>query len=150
MKHHLLYAWYVLRHKWFVFDNCRQVGLWFPGIIHDWSKLLPDEWIPYANFFYTKKHDTEHAFDVAWLKHQHRNPHHWQHWILKNDDGTIVALEMPRRYALEMICDWIGAGRAIVGPASSTSEWYQKNKDRIVLHPKTREFVEFTLIVPTK
>lgn len=149
MKHHFLYGWYVIRHKWFVFDACRKVGLWFPGLVHDLSKLLPDEWITYANFFYTDRKERE-AFDVAWLKHQHRNPHHWQHWVLRNDDGTTVALEMPRRYALEMICDWMGAGRAIVGPTSDTSAWYQKNKDRIMLHAKTREFVEYTLIVPPK
>jgi hypothetical protein len=82
------------------------------------------------------------AFNVAWLHHQHRSPHHWQHWVLRNDDGSTVALEMPTRYALEMLCDWIGAGKAIMGRKANTPAWYVKNKDQILLHPATRDWVE--------
>lgn len=28
------------------------------------------------------------AFDLAWLKHQKRNPHHWQYWLLINDSSS--------------------------------------------------------------
>jgi hypothetical protein len=146
MKAHILYLWYVVRHKWFVGRMCFKMGIPLRGIIHDWSKFLPDEWGPYTEFFYTEKKN-RNAFDTAWLKHQHRNPHHWQHWILKNDDGSTLALEMPELCAREMLCDWYGAGRAIVGPGSSTVEWYRKNREKMVLHPKTREFVEYALIV---
>lgn len=28
-------------------------------------------------------------FNRAWLLHIHRNPHHWQHWVLINDDPEL-------------------------------------------------------------
>ena len=152
MKQHLRYGWYVLRHKWYVFGECCKRGIWLQGLIHDWSKLLPDEWIPYAQFFYGSKTtatDTpvrRAAFNVAWLHHQHRSPHHWQHWVLRNDDGTTVALEMPKRFATEMLCDWIGAGKAILGRKANTPAWYVKNKDQILLHPATRDWVEHLIL----
>jgi hypothetical protein len=50
---HWKYLKYVVRHKWYVFLACRQLGvpLW-QSIIHDWTKLLPCEWFPYVQFFY--------------------------------------------------------------------------------------------------
>jgi hypothetical protein len=84
MKPHLKYASYVARHKWFVLRAGLKVRapLW-RLIIHDWSKLTPAEWGPYVRSFYGKQGRTPEvraAFDAAWLHHQHRNPHHWQHW----------------------------------------------------------------------
>jgi Family of unknown function (DUF5662) len=149
MKKHLRYRWYVLRHKWYVFRECAKRGIWLQGLIHDWSKFLPEEWGPYAEFFYGSKiidSKAAAAFNVAWLHHQHRSPHHWQHWVLREDDGSTIALEMPRRFAVEMLCDWIGAGKAILGAKANTPAWYMKNKEQIVLHPKTRELVEHSLI----
>jgi Family of unknown function (DUF5662) len=113
---------------------------------------LPDEWLPYADFFYGSKITATNnaarraVFNVAWLHHQHRSPHHWQHWVLRNDDGSTVALEMPKRFAAEMLCDWIGAGKAIMGAKANTPAWYLKNKEQIMLHPATREWVENSLI----
>jgi hypothetical protein len=48
---------------------------------------------------------------------------------------------MPMKYAKEMLCDWRGAGRAINGK-DETREWYLKNKERIILHPNTRKWIE--------
>jgi hypothetical protein len=73
--------------------------------------------------------------------HQHRNPHHWQHWLLRTDRGDVLAIEMPRRYALEMVADWMGAGRAITG-RWECAEWYAKNREKIVLHENTRRLVD--------
>ena len=48
---------------------------------------------------------------------------------------------MPRRYALEMVADWMGAGRAITG-RWECAEWYAKNREKIVLHENTRRLVD--------
>jgi hypothetical protein len=45
-----------------------------------------------------------------------------------------------------MLCDWIGAGKAIMGANANTPMWYQNNKANIVLHPATRDWVEHSLI----
>jgi hypothetical protein len=152
---HLKYLRYVIVHKWFVMLACFRHGLYWQGIVHDWSKFLPDEWFPYVNTFYGPWKYSERpshvvaAFDRAWLKHQHRNPHHWQHWILREDSGAIKVLDMPRRYRLEMLCDWEGAGRAITGKKDVLS-WYLKNRDRIQLSPLTQKRVDYSLHISAK
>lgn len=89
MRRHIAYLKYVLRHKWFVLQAGRVIGvpLW-QLLIHDWSKFLPSEWFPYARTFYkpdgTKQYDNSTAFAHAWMLHQHRNPHHWQYWLNLN------------------------------------------------------------------
>lgn len=143
------YFSYVIKHKWYVFLECLKRGLIWQGIIHDWSKFLPDEFIPYAKFFYggDKRKDQFYTpdqgtdeFNYAWLKHQQRNPHHWQHWLLREDDGGDFPMKIPYKYAVEMYCDWLGAGR-MFGKLDS-KEWYEKNKEKIIIHPTTRKLVE--------
>lgn len=81
------------------------------------------------------------AFDRAWLHHQHANPHHWQHWVLREDDGGTKVLAMPDKFVREMVADWMGAGRAITG-RWEVAVWYAKNRDRILLHDDTRTLVD--------
>lgn len=163
MRAHLRYASYVARHKWFVFRAGLRTGapLW-RLLIHDWSKLTPAEWFPYVQQFYGRDdeyyrlawrigvpmraprghrlRDAE-AFDRAWLHHQHRSPHHWQHWVLRQDDGEVKVLRMPHKLVREMVADWMGAGRAITG-RWDVAGWYAENRDKIVLHPEARQQVE--------
>ena len=40
----------------------------------------------------------------------------------------------------EMIADWRGAGQAQGQP--DTQRWYLANKDKMQLHPETREWIE--------
>lgn len=163
MTAHLHYAGYVLRHKWFVFRAGLKTGApWWRLVIHDWSKLTPAEWFPYVQYFYG--HDDEYyreawrhnvfrrlpfghrlrdpqAFDAAWLHHQHRNPHHWQAWLLREDDGPTKVLRMPDDLTREMVADWMGAGRVITG-RWEVAEWYAANRHKITLHPDTEALVD--------
>jgi len=152
MNKHLKYLSYVLRHKYFVFIECCKVGLFWRGLVHDLSKFRPSEWFSYTEFFYGEygwkrgsdqrpPQEIDDAFDFAWLFHQHRNPHHWQFWIRKGDDGTIRVFPMPDKYRKEMLCDWKGAGKAITG-SNDSKNWYLANKDRMVLHEETRKWIE--------
>lgn len=142
MKAHLRYASYVARHKWFVFRAGLKTGapLW-RLLIHDWSKLTPAEWTPYVHQFYAKDRKRKGAFERAWLHHQHRNPHHWQHWLDVKWDGTLRPLPMPEKLVREMVADWMGAGRAITG-RWEVRDWYKANRDKIVLHASTRKLVD--------
>lgn len=85
MKKHFQYLWYLLRHKWFVFiaGLNLNVPLW-RLLVHDWTKFLPCEWLPYVDNFYGDKKDPD-AYDRAWNHHQKHNPHHWQYWLLTKD-----------------------------------------------------------------
>lgn len=157
MKEHWLYLKYVLRHKWYVFVACIKLGVpLHQAIIHDWTKFLPSEWLPYVRWFYgTQPFATRNdrplglnlpdssirecvkaSFDEAWNHHQKRNLHHWQYWLLTMDSGETIALEIPQRFMLEMVADWIGAGKALGNP--DTEGWFLTNKNRIRLHDSTR------------
>lgn len=142
-KAHLRYASYVARHKWFVFIAGRRTGapLW-RLLIHDWSKMSVAEWKPYVDSFYGPERTpaVRAAFDAAWLHHQHRNPHHWQHWVLSQDDGEIKKIEIPEALVREMVADWMGAGRVITG-YWDVHTWYLKNYGVIKLHSATRDLV---------
>ena len=148
---HARYAKYLVRHKWFVFQaGLRNEAPLWRLVIHDWSKLMPCEWFPYVEQFYgewrtrAEKYPTDDAihrrFDAAWLHHQHANPHHWQHWVLREDSGKTKLLRMPHHFVREMVSDWCGAGRAITGKWDVTS-WYEKNAANIQLHPDTERAV---------
>lgn len=151
MRSHTRYFWYVVRHKWFVFIECLKIGvpLW-GAIIHDWQKFTPAEWSPYVLSFYGPWKYKERpdwlidAFDRAWLHHQHCGPHHWQHWVLREDSGNLKLLEMPDRYRKEMLADWRGAGLAITGK-DNTLGWYMKEREKIQLHPRSRKWIEHEL-----
>lgn len=152
------YLWYVLRHKWFVLLEACKMGIPWLGIIHDLSKFRPDEFIPYARHFYGKDAkqwrdetgyykptDTgDFEFDYAWFLHQKRNKHHWQYWSQTIEYGEIEVYDIPEDYLKEMLADWRGAGRAQGKP--DTAAWYQKNKDKMILEPGTRLWIERNLL----
>lgn len=140
------YLKYILRHKWFVFVAGRKLGCSFWRLFwHDFSKFRPSEWLPYARTFYapdgSKRYVETPSFDKAWLLHIHRNPHHWQYWILRHDDGRETKIDIPRKFLREMVADWCGAGKAITGKWEVYS-WYFQNALKIKLACADRVFVE--------
>lgn len=142
---HARYLRYLARHKWHVFVAACRLGIPIRGLLHDLSKFRPSEWFPYVATFYGRDESAEanRNFAYAWLRHQNRNPHHWQYWILILDDGGTPEMAMPDPVRREMLADWIGAGKAQGQTApDATRVWYLKNRDRIILHPETRAWVE--------
>lgn len=89
------YLRYVLRHKWFVFQEGRKLRVPVLMLLfHDWTKFLPVEWSAYVRAFYAKDgsghYKPDPSFFAAWNHHQKRNRHHWQYWLLgldKPDNG---------------------------------------------------------------
>lgn len=103
------YFLYICDHKKKVFLECWKRGLYFHAFTHDLSKFLPDEFFPYAKWFYGKNgtmaaYDFEQmdcppespdypdllkytknklTFKNAFSKHLRRNKHHWDHsqWV---------------------------------------------------------------------
>lgn len=148
MKPHVAYIKYLIRHKFYVFYAGTKIGVnWFQLLIHDWQKFMPYEYRGYIKAFYTPdgkgrayREDNEH-FKHAWNHHQKHCKHHWQYWFLRWDRGEDEALRIPHKYVKEMVADWFGAGKAITGKWEA-AEWYEKNKDKIILHPETRKEIE--------
>lgn len=115
---------------------------------HDYSKNELDEYEAYDAYFYggNRSYKVVQDFNYAWLNHIHRNPHHWQYWVLINDDpdeGEII-LDMPYNYIIEMICDW-WAFSWNSGNLNEIFDWYEEHKDYMKLSEKTRKKVEDVL-----
>lgn len=118
---------------------------WQITIEHDFSKDDPEEYNAYDDYFYGKNrsYDVVQNFNYAWLRHIHFNPHHWQYWILCNDDpneGERI-LDMPYNYIIEMICDWWSFSWD-KGDLTGIFNWYEQRKEYIKLSSKTRDTLE--------
>ena len=143
---HLRYLRYILRHKWFVFWAALDMGIPWLGLIHDWSRFRPSEWIAYAESApFVKEHKPAaiaEAFERAWNDHQHRNKHHWEYYVhFDYHNHKMRCLPMPDRYLREMIADWRGAAKAQQSKLQ-VWEWFEANQHRMLLHDDTRRQLE--------
>ena len=114
---------------------------------HDKSKNEPDEYDAYDRYFYggNRSYAVTQAFNEAWLKHIHRNPHHWQHWVLVHDEGgEDTLMDMPLNYIIEMICDW-WAFSWKSGNLYEIFDWYDDHVSTIRFSYKTKLKVEAIL-----
>ena len=112
---------------------------------HDQSKTEPDEYEAYDAYFYggNRSYQVVQDFNYAWLLHIHRNQHHWQYWMLQNDDPELgeIVLDMPMNYIIEMICDWWSFSWS-KGDLMEIFKWYEERKNYIKLSEMTRGEVE--------
>lgn len=109
---------------------------------HDQSKYSPSEWLEYANYFYGEQTEkVKERFDYAWLHHIHNNPHHWQYWVLINDDDGTKVLDIPEEYIIEMICDW-WAFSWKSGNLYEIFDWYDDHKDKMIISNNSKTIVE--------
>lgn len=120
---------------------------------HDLSKYEPEEYIRYDNYFYglnfyglnidhkKEEEKIKNEFNYAWLLHIHSNPHHWQHWVLINDNNNPKPVDMPSEYIIEMICDWWSFSW-FRNDLYEIFNFYEANKKTMILSDNTRESVE--------
>ena len=145
----------VLIHKYWVFRYAKQIGIPFQGLLHDLSKFSWVEFSESVKFYQGGKSSPinaakkEQGYSLAWQHHKGRNPHHYEHWTDKYDIGTI-ALKMPFKYVLEMIADYLGAGRAYQGKSFTLTGEYDWWKNKLKefppkMHIETQNFVSYVL-----
>lgn len=141
----------VLIHKWYVFIYMCRCGYIFRGIIHDMSKFSWTEFSESVKYYngtvspiYMCKKDK--GYSLAWLHHRGRNKHHYEYWVDYLDDGGIP-IEMPRKYVIELICDWIAASRTYAHNAGKKFTYadeleYVKWKLGIAkMHENTKKYI---------
>ena len=144
------YNTYIIEHV----DNVKKAYMWLKDHniikedildqlnLHDASKYTDEEYKAYDDYFYgTKTEKVKKDFDYAWLHHIHENPHHWQHWVLVNDDEGSYALEMPKEFVYEMICDWWSFSHK-TGNLYEIFDWYKAHTKKMILHENTKKLVE--------
>lgn len=123
---------------------------WQIEFAHDKSKDKEDEYNAYDAYFYgnNRSYKVVQDYQRAWLTHIHRNPHHWQYWILIHDDmenGELeTILEMPYDYIVEMICDWWSFSWQS-GNLYEIFKWYEEHSKYIKLAQTTKITVEYIL-----
>lgn len=135
LGHMLAYLAYLCRHKAHVWRAGRRLGVPVLALLlHDLDKL--GSLFDYANAYHFHRPNPP----AVRLRHYRRSKHHWQSYVVLQDDGTETALPIPKRYMLEMIADWHGAAQATGG--TDGKAWYREFGGTIALHPQTRAWVE--------
>ena len=131
--------------------ECERNIVW----LHDESKYDDEEYQAYDDYFYGNNRSSEvvDQFNYAWLHHIQNNPHHWQHWVLINDDPNEKEklIDMPDCYIIEMICDWWSFSWKKYEESENPEDlkeifkWYDKHKDYMKLSDYTENKVNSIL-----
>lgn len=144
-------------HKYYVGKFCFQAGLYWQGIVHDLSKFSPTEFNESVKYYQgdvspivaCKK---ENGYSMAWFHHRGRNLHHYECWVDNFDNyfsgDKLTLIRMPYKYALELICDYLGAGMAYMGKDFSFEkewQWWLNKRENCAMHPYTKSFVDTVL-----
>ncbi|MCI9487937.1 MAG: catalase [Lachnospiraceae bacterium] len=142
-------------HKEEVMKNCFRVGMYKQGLLHDLSKYNPKEFFVGCKYYQGNRSPNaaereERGYSSAWLHHKGRNKHHFEYWIdVDMDRGFEVAgMRMPVKYVLEMFMDRIAASKTYQKEKytdASPLEYYNKTREVMVIHPKTRRQLEILL-----
>ena len=144
MESNVKYICGVLLHKWYVFLESWKLGIPWRGLLHDISKFCVNERGPRVKSICTT--DARGMMSVSddlalsWIHHYHKNPHHWQWWVTTLDDGTTRVLPMSDQYRREMLAEWRTVSR--IPSRMDVVSWYIQNRNRMILHAKTRQWVE--------
>ena len=140
----------ILKHKWFVYVYCKEMGITWRGVKHDLSKFHPTEFLESLKYY--KKGSSpiprckkDKGYSNAWFHHRGHNDHHYEYWVDNLDNGG-VSVKMPYDAMLEMIADWLAAGRAYNGKSFTYKQeydWLQNFlKTNPKIHPVTLSFVK--------
>ena len=85
----------------------------------------------------------EKGYSMAWLHHKGVNKHHYEHWQDNFDNGG-MPLCMPYKETVEMLCDYLGAGRAYNGKNFSFQKeynwWQNKSSKPLKMHQVQKDF----------
>lgn len=111
-------------------------------LFHDSSKRDSEEYSAFDEFIFGERTDeTKRKHKRAQLEHRHKNPHHWEYWVLYTSSTRPIALDMDYPYIIEMICDWWSFSWK-EGDLFNIFDWYDEHKDNILMSNKTRATVE--------
>ena len=119
---------------------------------HDLSKYSPTEFFESVKYYQGDRSPIDackeaNGVSYAWMHHKGRNPHHYEYWQDNFDrDGTPVM--MPYKYAIEMLCDYLAAGRAYMGDKFTYKgelEWWYKKRKNCAMHLHTKWFISIAL-----
>lgn len=146
----------ICTHKYWVAYYCFKAGIPIRGLLHDMSKFSPTEFWESVAYYQGTSSPIDackkaNGWSKAWMHHKGRNAHHYEYWFDNFDKGG-EALVMPYEYAVEMICDYLGAGRAYYGKEFTYQKeysWWLNKRQHTSMHMDMIKFVDkvFSCIV---
>ncbi len=154
IKNIFLHFGKICKHKWWVFYYCCKAGIPWRGIKHDMSKFSPIEFWESVKYYQGNRSPIDackeaNGISKAWMHHKGRNSHHYEYWQDNFDKGG-HPVQMPYKDAVEMLCDYLGAGRAYMGKNFTYHKewewWLNKCKKPLAMHPHIKEFITCVLI----
>lgn len=162
MSDYITMAWRHLKtiskHRRIVFRLMCKCGLPFQGAVHDLSKYSPTEFLPSAKYFQGDASPIEAeknavGYSFAWMHHKGHNPHHWEYWVDFGKSGEPIPAQIPYKYVIEMVCDYVAAGMTY-----SKKKWTQDEPlryfDAVIkgryFHPETERLIRKYLMEISK
>ena len=148
-------AWHhlktILHHKRLVRAGCFKVGLYRQGIMHDWSKYSPTEFLVGCKYYQgnMSPNNAERAargYSSSWLHHKGRNKHHYEYWIdYSLTKPGLAGMKMPKKYVVEMFMDRVAASKNYLKDQyrdDSALQYYLSGLEHQVMHDDTRKLLE--------
>ena len=135
----------ILTHKYYVAKYCFQIGLYWQGITHDLSKFSFTEFSRAIKYWDDKISSLANerkilGYSQTFLHHRGRNPHHYEYWIHSLDDGGVPA-RMPKKYVLELICDYLAAAKTYGADPRKEYIWWAKQQSHMKIHKETKNYI---------
>ena len=136
------------KHRFIVFILCLKCGIPIRGLLHDLSKYSPVEFFEGVKYYQKGKQSPviaakiKNGYSKAWLHHKGRNKHHSEYWFDHN--APFKAPIIPYKYAVEMICDKIAAGKVYKGKKYTNLEpyyYWTKHRDEEMVNKKIQGFI---------
>ena len=146
-------------HKLEVMKNCFRVGLYKQGLLHDLSKYSFSEFIPGVKYYQDGNRSPNNAqreaegCSTAWLHHKGRNRHHYEYWIdypAKGGDGSLIGMEMPVNYVIEMFCDRVAASKIYNKDKYTDADslnYFKRGMDHYIINPNTKKLLYSLLVM---
>ena len=144
--------WKTIRtHRHWVKYYCRLAGIRRRGWKHDLSKYSPIEFFESARYWTGESSPINEAkkqqgYSKAWLHHRGRNTHHWAYWADNFSEGMII-YPMPKDDFVEMVCDFLAAGRAYMNDRfsySSEHSWWlhDRNEGNKAMNDRNKQMLD--------
>ena len=143
----------ILIHKYWVFIYACKLGIVWRGLTHDLSKFSPVEFWESCKYYTgygspINQCKKIRGFSYAWQHHKGRNPHHFEYWI--DSDGSPI--DMPKKYKLELLADYLAAGKTYMKDNFSYENELKWFLNKMVtenpnIHPNTSDFILKSLAI---
>lgn len=135
----------ILTHKYYVAKYCFQIGLYWQSITHDLSKFSFTEFLGAIKYWNDNISSLANeckilGYSQTFLHHRGRNPHHYEYWIHSLDDGGIPA-KMPKKYVLELICDYLAAAKTYGANPRKEYMWWIRQQPHMKIHKETKDYI---------